>query len=277
MNKSENKFESVLFLPEVEGRKGEGGLRTNGYFKKSYNDKPLISIITVVYNGEKYLEETIQSVINQTYDNVEYIIIDGGSTDGTVDIINKYENQIDYWVSERDKGIYDAMNKGIDLAFGDYIFFLGADDRLENILHIIFKDINKRYLLVYGNIKYNTSLFVKSKFSFQTYLHNTIHHQSAFYSKDLFTNFRYDIRYKIAADYELNLLVYKNHKVETLYSDNIVSICEDDGISRINYKESHAEMQDIRHKYFNHFGNLFFDIGLALKLYLHTFLTRAPS
>lgn len=82
-----------MFLPE-----GEGGLRTKGYFKNSFEDKPLIGIITVVFNGE-----TIQSVINQTYDNIEYIIIDGG----TLDIITKYEDQIDYWVSERDKGIYE--------------------------------------------------------------------------------------------------------------------------------------------------------------------------
>jgi len=83
-------FESVLFLPENKERKGEGGLRAKGYFKKSYDDKLLISIITVVYNGEKYLEETILSVINQSYDNVEYIIIDGSSTDGTLDIIKNY-------------------------------------------------------------------------------------------------------------------------------------------------------------------------------------------
>ena len=160
----EDKFETVLFLPEGEGRKGEGGLRTKGYFKFSYEKRdgnwyisnsctgkkikqstnqliinlpitsnqytnlPLISIITVVYNGEKHLEETIQSVINQTYPNVEYVIIDGGSTDGTLDIIKKYEDYIDYWVSEKDKGIYDAMNKGIELAFGNLIGILGGDD-----------------------------------------------------------------------------------------------------------------------------------------------------
>ena len=94
INTSEDKFETVLFLPEGENRKGEGGLRTKGYFKKSFDDKPLISIITVVFNGEKYLEETIQSVINRTYSNVEYIIIDGGSSDGTLDIIKKYEDKI---------------------------------------------------------------------------------------------------------------------------------------------------------------------------------------
>lgn len=78
-----------------------------------------------MYNGESTLEQTIQSVVNQTYDNVEYIIIDGVSTDGTLDIIKKYEDKIDYWQSEPDKGIYDAMNKGIELAFGDWINFWG--------------------------------------------------------------------------------------------------------------------------------------------------------
>jgi glycosyltransferase involved in cell wall biosynthesis len=138
VNNPDEKFESLLFLPFVEGRKGEGGLRTKGYFKKSYENKPLITVVTVVYNGEKHLEETILSVLNQTYDNVEYIIIDGGSTDGTLDIIKKYENYIDYWVSEKDGGIYDAMNKGIILATGTLIGFVNADDYLySNALHMI--------------------------------------------------------------------------------------------------------------------------------------------
>lgn len=126
----DDKFETFLFLPEGENRKDEGGLRTKGYFKQSYSNKPLISIITVVYNGEKYLEETFQSVLKQTYDNVEYIIIDGGSTDGTLDIIRKYEDQIDYWVSEPDKGMYNALNKGFACSLGDYLGWINADDTL---------------------------------------------------------------------------------------------------------------------------------------------------
>jgi len=108
LNNLNNKFESCLFFPPSKGRVAEGGLRGKGYFKKSYDDKPLITIITVVFNGEDYLEESILSVINQTYNNVEYIIIDGGSTDGTLEIIKKYSSEIDYWISEKESGVYYA-------------------------------------------------------------------------------------------------------------------------------------------------------------------------
>lgn len=89
---------------------------------------PLVSIITIVYNGKTYLEQTIQSVLNQTYNNIEYIIIDGGSTDGTLDIIRKYDDQIAYWMSEPDRGISDAFNKGIKCSKGEIIGIINADD-----------------------------------------------------------------------------------------------------------------------------------------------------
>ena len=144
INNQNDKFETILFLPERENRKGEGGLRKKGYFKRSFKNKPLISIITVVFNGEKHLEEAIQTVINQTYDNVEYIIIDGGSTDKTIDIIKKYEDKIDYWISEKDKGISDAFNKGIKVSRGDYINFQGDGDGFysSDSLEKVFQNIN---------------------------------------------------------------------------------------------------------------------------------------
>ena len=112
---------------------------------KNKNLNPLISIITVVKNNEKYLEETIQSIINQKFKNFEYIIIDGKSSDRTLEIIKKYNTEIDYWISEDDKGIYDAFNKGINIANGELIGFVNSDDVLTpNALEIL----NNYYLKV---------------------------------------------------------------------------------------------------------------------------------
>jgi glycosyltransferase involved in cell wall biosynthesis len=91
---------------------------------------PRISIITVVYNGMKYIERTMNSVLNQTYSDIEYLLIDGGSTDGTVDCIKKYADRIDHWQSEPDRGIYDAMNKGLEKATGEYVWFINAGDEI---------------------------------------------------------------------------------------------------------------------------------------------------
>lgn len=118
---------SGLSLTAFEARK-EGGTRTKGSAIVSSQGNPLVSVITVVFNAAATIEHTIRSVIEQTYDNVEHIIIDGGSTDSTLNILQKYDGDIDYWLSEKDAGIYDAMNKGIALAKGDFIGMLNADD-----------------------------------------------------------------------------------------------------------------------------------------------------
>jgi glycosyltransferase involved in cell wall biosynthesis len=106
----------------------EGGLRLAGIRKAGRPGNPLVSVITVVYNGEKHIEQAIQSVIGQSYEHIEYIVVDGGSKDRTLDILAKYEDRIDYWISEPDKGISDAMNKGILLSTGELIAHLHADD-----------------------------------------------------------------------------------------------------------------------------------------------------
>ena len=154
MNIPKDKIESNLFLPKSKSRQGEGGLHTKGYFKKSYKDKPLVSIITVVLNGEEHLNKTLNSVINQTYENLEYIVVDGGSTDGTVDNIKKYEDKIDYWVCEKDNGLYDAMNKGIDIATGEWINFMNAGDEFYNysvLMDLFNNQIHEEAEIIYGN------------------------------------------------------------------------------------------------------------------------------
>lgn len=206
-------FKTVLFLPEGEGRKGEGGLRIQGYFKRSLPDKPLITVITVVFNGAEHLEQTILSVIGQTYDNVEYILIDGGSTDKTLDIVHKYEHAIDYWVSEKDGGIYDAMNKGLKLATGDYIGMLNSDDWLKLtafklIAESFFPDID----FIYGdvfitdtngnilNIKLAEHPIEKALPYRMPFSHQTFYSKRSVFKK---INGYKTTEYKIAADHEL--------------------------------------------------------------------------
>lgn len=224
INDPSAKVQSYLFLPPNPERRGEGGLRTKGYFKHSYTETselsekfavPLVTIITVVFNGEKHLEQTIQSIISQTYDNVEYIIIDGGSTDGTVDIIRKYEEVIDYWVSEPDAGISDAMNKGISLATGILINHLHAGDKFaaDTTLSSVVSSYNSEgWRWCFGNqlLRSHTDdtivgCFCPPKFS-QKLLHivNTIPHPTVFSERALIEEVNgFDNNYKCAMDYHL--------------------------------------------------------------------------
>ncbi len=112
----------------MKQKKITGGKRRRGDFKNNKKNEPLVSVITVVLNNQKYLTKSINSVLKQSYKNFELIIIDGGSTDGTLEILRKNNNKIDFWISEKDKGLYDAMNKGIRLSRGSIISILNSDD-----------------------------------------------------------------------------------------------------------------------------------------------------
>jgi glycosyltransferase involved in cell wall biosynthesis len=197
----------------------EGGGRTRGNVKACISNKPLITIITVVLNGEKFLEQTIQSVVNQKYSNLEYIIIDGGSSDGTLDIIRKYDYAIDYWVSEKDEGIYCGMNKGVALALGDWIGFINADDYLwsEDVLERISTSLERLHpdiCIAYGQIMLLTyggeALYkvgepwekIKKRFH-QVML---IPHQGVMHHRNLFErNGGFDESFRIVGDYEMLL------------------------------------------------------------------------
>jgi glycosyltransferase involved in cell wall biosynthesis len=232
-NKPDDEFETVLFLPEGSERKGEGGLRTKGYFKKSQTGKPLVSIVTVVFNGDKYLEETIQSVIGQSYENVEYIVIDGGSTDETLDILKKYEGQIDYWVSEKDDGIYHAMNKGITLTTGKWVGFINSGDMyVQNTLSSIEKIeqiINSQ--IIFGSNTYidehkkviHTHYPIKDKVS-------AISHPSTFTKKAIFLNHGlYRTDFRIFSDSYYYLITTKH--CTSFYTNQIFSYMREGGVS----------------------------------------------
>ena len=256
INADEDKFETVLFLPEGEGRQGEGGLRTKGYFKKSVEDKPLISIVTVVYNGEKHLEQTIKSVLGQTYDNVEYIIIDGGSTDRTLEIIKKYAHAIDYWVSEKDTGIYDAMNKGISLATGEYTGFLNADDWYEvDAIKYVAKVFCQTHSadFIYGDL-----LFIKENGEVVLWKGNrgskglNIPHPTCFVRSCLLKKNPFNTNFKIAADTELTLRLFALN-IKTIYIDKIIANFRDGGVSS-NFWTTQKENFYILVKYIGFWG-----------------------
>jgi hypothetical protein len=239
-NLPKDKYESVLFLKADKNRLAEEGLRINGFYKKSTIEKPLVSIITVVFNAQNTIGKTIESVINQTYENVEYLIIDGGSTDGTVEILEQYINTIDYWVSEPDRGIYDAMNKGIRAATGDIIGILNADDWYEDDTVAVSVGAlqSDQYDYSYGSIKYHRGTDVMTiiplkaeKFETSVYFKMAYPHISAFIRKEVYKSVGlFDTSFKIAGDHDMIVRIFLNGFRGTQI-DNILAHALDEGIS----------------------------------------------
>ena len=202
--------------------------------------QPKISIITAVYNSVNTIEQTISSVVNQTYQNIEYILIDGGSNDGTVDVIRKYEDKITYWISESDSGIYDAFNKGILVAKGDYILFLGADDcfysldTLENVIknlnekvdilsccvYMVHETLHKQMLVT------NSQAINKSK-----YRGEMIPHNGMFTRRTIFDKYPFDVKYAIRGDYKFFLQCYFDESIKISFIDLPVVFYSVSGIS----------------------------------------------
>ena len=182
-----------------------------------------LSIITINYNNAKGLKRTIESVINQTYKNIEYIIIDGGSSDESVEVINEYKNKLAYCISEKDNGIYHAMNKGILISSGNYLIFLNSGDYLcENVLEKVFSAKHTEDIL-YGNMKINwggnniTDGIMPNKITLEHMVKDTLWHPVSFIKKELFNKFGlYNTDYEIVADYDFffkNIIVNKSSNV----------------------------------------------------------------
>lgn len=199
-------------------------------------NSPSITIITVSYNAVTTIEETIISVVTQSYPNIEYIIIDGGSTDGTLDIIKKYQDKIAYWVSEPDKGIYDAMNKGWKIAKKEsHILFIGADDRIISLPSVEFMKENKNSV-IYGDVELCNAVF-KSVCNWKLRLGNTLHHQALLVPKQLHPTPPFKLEYPTYADYDFNLRLYLR-KAKFIKNENFKGFALPNGVSHtLNSKE----------------------------------------
>jgi glycosyltransferase involved in cell wall biosynthesis len=192
---------------------------------------PLITVITVVFNGEETIESTINSVINfrEKYKNVEYIIIDGNSTDQTKAILSRYDKAINYWISESDKGIYDAMNKGWNKAKESYILFLGSGDKILEFPEKISLINDEKKKVYYGNVCIGKTPFY-SHMSWKFKAGNTFHHQALLIPKNSCYSSPFNIEYKVYADYEFNIRLHKQEFI-FIYLDNFKSFALPGGLS----------------------------------------------
>lgn len=208
---------------------------------------PIVSIVTVTFNAANLIDNTIYSIVNQQFNGFEYIVVDGGSTDGTLEIINKYSSHISYFISETDKGIYDAMNKGIIASKGDWIIFMNAGDSFVNneVLNILFSNnIDINVDVIYGDtiVKYpwgNCSL--KGRFFTKKDVNLPFCHQSTFVRTSLMKHTPFDLSYKVAADYNFFYTLYKNGR-EFQYCNIPIAIYDAIGFSTNKVLETYIEV-----------------------------------
>lgn len=194
---------------------------------------PLISIITVVFNGSATLQATLDSVAAQSFQDYEYIVVDGGSTDGTLAILRSNGGVVTRWISEPDAGIYDAMNKGVALTAGRWLYFIGANDTLSNSLAQVAPFLQDPQAIYYGNVyRPVADRIYDGHFSALKLAARNICHQAIFYPRAVWSRYRYDTRYPIYADYDLNMRCYADPSLRLVHIPVTVAVFVDaDGVS----------------------------------------------
>ncbi|MEY8768495.1 glycosyltransferase family 2 protein [Francisella philomiragia] len=244
------------------------------------------TVITVCYNSEKTIQRTLQSIKDQTYKNIEYIIIDGGSTDRTLEIINQYSDIVNILVSEPDNGIYDAMNKGIRLATGDYIGFLNSDDYYANN---IFEEysialISENYDFIYSNTAYifdmysNASFYKAPKYKSKKFFkimkrHIPFCHQSLYVSRKTFQKLKwFNLKYQISADYDFFLRMMMIDDVEGFYLDKNLCYFRLGGVSGRNFFNTNKEHAIVR---INNGMNFFVSYWHLIRFFVHFLIVKS--
>lgn len=228
--------------------------------------KRKLSIITVCYNCENLVEKTLTSLINQTYQDFEYIVIDGKSNDNTLNVIENYCKKLKNVIikSEKDRGIYDAMNKGINIASGEFIYFLNIGDEFydNKVLEQVVPNLSKK-IIYYGDIVINKEKVITNPRKLSTYHFLTegmICHQSIFAPAETLKNNLFDIKYKYCADENWLIDSIKNKKIKHKHMH--IKICHYDttGLTSTNIKEVRIETRKVKEKYYSKILILLFDI-----------------
>ena len=214
--------------------------------KKAPSHAPFITIILPVYNAAATLERCLLSILQQTYLDFELIVIDGASTDSSQEIIRKYAERVDYWVSEKDQGIYAAMQKGINQAHGRWLYFLGADDILVNILHRVTPYLKKDNHIYYGDVYWPSQNRVyDGEFKWHKLVHKNICHQAIFYPRRAFDSYHYNLKYRYLADYDLNLRLWADRRFVFQYLPLLICVFQDDPTGKAGYGYDADEIRDV--------------------------------
>nr|WP_321406460.1 glycosyltransferase family 2 protein [uncultured Carboxylicivirga sp.] len=236
---------------------------------------PLVSIITIVYNGEETLQKTIDSIACQSYSDIEYIVVDGGSADSTVDIIKANEKCIARWISEPDEGLYDAMNKGMEMATGDYLWFINSGDEIYDSETLSNLFINDAWADVYygdtvmidkeGKVIGERRLQPPATLSWTDFKKGMlVSHQSIIVSAKIAE--KYNTKYRFSADFEWCLLALKKAQ-KVVNSNRVLSRFLDGGITKQNIIPGLKERFVIMHRYFGLGSTIKHHIPIAFRFF----------
>lgn len=224
-----------------------------------------VSIVTVTYNCKDVVERTLQSVISQKYDNIEYIVIDGASTDGTQKVINNYKDYIAYYISEPDNGIFDAMNKSLKYVTGDYVLFMNAGDRFANeyVISKVFEKYRGNDDLIYGDVFVENEMGYLLRKADAIYNHKFtardlvfcsqgFSHQSLFTKTSMLKSVKFDLRFPLGADYNTTYLIFINGNHSLHYVGFPVSVFDDKNSGTSHARKHIPAILEERLKMFNY-------------------------
>ena len=234
-----------------------------------------LTVITIVFNDKRHIEKTMNSVFSQTYPNIEYIIIDGASTDGTINLIKKYDEKINFWSSEPDNGLYDAMNKGIEKATGDYVVFLNSGDLFyENttIEKIFASAKNKKVDVFYGEtviiddngeIKGKRRLSAPKKLDWKSFKNGMLVSHQAFFPAIRLVS-KYDMKYKFSSDFDWCIRIMKQSEVIVNTNEILIKYL-DGGLTKQKLIKSLKERFRIMSKFYGFFTTVYIHIRNGIK------------
>jgi len=213
-------------IPRIASAKSDGGIRITSAVNREY----LVSVICVTRNAAATLPALLTSVSEQKNNDVEFIVIDGASTDGTVDILGEHEHLIDFWISRPDDGIYHAMNDALKYVKGRWVLFLGADDLLLEGFSQMLELLRDPQTIYYGNLLFYGKEFFKIYDDYYLTKLNFCQ-QAVFYPVTVFTKYRFDLKYRVYADYHLNLRCWHDPEFSFTHADHMIAYFSDGGFS----------------------------------------------